>query len=278
MHGERLVNAGSRAPSALSTRVRNSPIPRAEASIPGTPKGSPSLFSKKNTAHSELCSASFATHPVNEHCHSKSPESALETTVEDQHNEALERSLSPPAVSSSSSDTDSDAGLQSTRQSQTFRRPPRFNNASKSPLGILSDGDDDDDAANFLPFANLPKQTVQDSSATLRTDSKANDKQSAHRPHPSKAPLVRNQQRVESSASSASSNPQGQRQRPPGALSPHHRAELAKLSPRHRKEGSDGTPSMGSSFSDLDGARNFNNRSLNSSSDSSIYEHPLYNA
>ncbi|KAK5143737.1 hypothetical protein LTR04_001783, partial [Oleoguttula sp. CCFEE 6159] len=220
MHGERLVNAGSRAP----------------------------------------------------------PESALETTVEDQHNEALERSLSPPAVSSSSSDTDSDAGLQSTRQSQTFRRPPRFNNASKSPLGILSDGDDDDDAANFLPFANLPKQTVQDSSATLRTDSKANDKQSAHRPHPSKAPLVRNQQRVESSASSASSNPQGQRQRPPGALSPHHRAELAKLSPRHRKEGSDGTPSMGSSFSDLDGARNFNNRSLNSSSDSSIYEHPLYNA
>ncbi|TKA70082.1 hypothetical protein B0A49_06084 [Cryomyces minteri] len=130
----------------------------------------------------------------------------------------------------------------------------RFNNASKSPLGILSDGDDDDDAPSFLPFANLPKQTVQDSSATLRTDSKASDKQSAHRPHPSKAPPVRNPQQVESSASSASSNPQGQRQRPPGALSPHHRAELAKLSPRHRKEGSDGTPSMGSSFSDLDDA------------------------
>lgn len=39
---------------------------------------------------------------------------------------------------------------------------------------------------------------------------------------------------------------------PSGALSPRHRAELARLSPR-RREGSEGTPSMGSSFSDLDG-------------------------
>lgn len=41
------------------------------------------------------------------------------------------------------------------------------------------------------------------------------------------------------------------------ALSPRHRAELARLSPRSRgrkgPDGSDGTPSMGSSFSDLDG-------------------------
>ena len=46
-------------------------------------------------------------------------------------------------------------------------------------------------------------------------------------------------------------------QRNPGptatALSPKQRAELAKLSPRLKKGGSDGTPSMGSSFSDLDG-------------------------
>lgn len=40
---------------------------------------------------------------------------------------------------------------------------------------------------------------------------------------------------------------------PSGALSPRHRAELARLSPR-RREGSEGTPSMGSSFSDLDDA------------------------
>lgn len=39
----------------------------------------------------------------------------------------------------------------------------------------------------------------------------------------------------------------------PGALSPKHRAELGRLSGRTSKEGSEGTPSMGSSFSDLDG-------------------------
>ncbi|KAF2225296.1 hypothetical protein BDZ85DRAFT_280476 [Elsinoe ampelina] len=40
----------------------------------------------------------------------------------------------------------------------------------------------------------------------------------------------------------------------PGALSPKHRAELGRLSGRTSKEGSEGTPSMGSSFSDLDDA------------------------
>ncbi|KAL1630675.1 uroporphyrin-III C-methyltransferase [Diplodia seriata] len=38
-----------------------------------------------------------------------------------------------------------------------------------------------------------------------------------------------------------------------GALSPRHRAELARMSPGMKREGSEGTPSMGSSFSDLDG-------------------------
>ncbi|PNS15988.1 Autophagy-related protein 29 [Sphaceloma murrayae] len=40
----------------------------------------------------------------------------------------------------------------------------------------------------------------------------------------------------------------------PGALSPRHRAEIGRLSGRTSKEGSEGTPSMGSSFSDLDDA------------------------
>lgn len=42
-----------------------------------------------------------------------------------------------------------------------------------------------------------------------------------------------------------------------GALSPRHRAELARLSPGMKREGSEGTPSMGSSFSDLDGKCTF---------------------
>lgn len=46
--------------------------------------------------------------------------------------------------------------------------------------------------------------------------------------------------------------------KPPGPLSPRRAAALAGRSPSGYKgksrEGSDGTPSMGSSFSDLDGA------------------------
>jgi hypothetical protein len=65
-----------------------------------------------------------------------------------------------------------------------------------------------------------------------------------------------------SATSSASDAPQQQRPSAmsPHALSPRHRAELARLNPRRsasgaggKREGSDGTPSMGSSFSDLDG-------------------------
>ncbi|KAM3421140.1 hypothetical protein BST61_g1553 [Cercospora zeina] len=40
--------------------------------------------------------------------------------------------------------------------------------------------------------------------------------------------------------------------RPAHPLSPRHRAQLASLSPRRRRDGSEGSPSMGSSFSDLD--------------------------
>jgi hypothetical protein len=47
-------------------------------------------------------------------------------------------------------------------------------------------------------------------------------------------------------------------QRTPGPLSPRRTAELAGRSPGNQskgysREGSDGTPSMGSSYSDLDG-------------------------
>lgn len=43
------------------------------------------------------------------------------------------------------------------------------------------------------------------------------------------------------------------RNRLAGPLSPRRTAELAGRSPGKGREGSDGTPSMGSSFSDLDG-------------------------
>ncbi|GAB7346155.1 hypothetical protein MBLNU457_4900t1 [Dothideomycetes sp. NU457] len=166
-------------------------------------------------------------------------------------------SPSPPPESVSSS-ASSDAGVsQSVARSQVFRRPPDLRTISSG-----DDGDDDDDPESlggFLPFATNTHEDPA-ATATLRT---AQPKRAV--PDPS-----RQQDIHYSSESSASSNAAPRQQRistatrkmpvqsaattPADALSPRRRAELAKLSPRVRKEGSDGTPSMGSSFSDLDDA------------------------
>lgn len=162
--------------------------------------------------------------------------------------------------------------LSSLARSQAFRRAP----LSKKPvLGELSsdgDGEDYDDmdedadassSGGYLPFATGAKAGKDDPNATLRGSPKKN--LSALQPAAS-AKGKSKQEPTSSSASSASSGqpppssdsksrslPTSQR---PGALSPKHRAQLAQQSARHRQRegGSDGTPSMGSSFSDLDDA------------------------
>jgi len=161
-------------------------------------------------------------------------------------------SPSPPLASVSSSASSDDGVSQSVARSQVFCRPLDLRTISSG-----DDGDDDDDdpesSGGFLPFAT---NTHEDPAATLRI---AQAKRAvADRPR---------QQDIHSSESSASSSaasrprtsvatgkmPLQPPTSPAKALSPRRRAELAKLSPRMRKEGSEGTPSMGSSFSDLDG-------------------------
>lgn len=161
-----------------------------------------------------------------------------------------------------------------------FRRPPPFQQKKPNLSNVDDENEESDDS---LPFAKPPTQR-EDPSATLRDtpvevartrsgtaggtrptreNTKQQEKDPAEPSTKSKGKQPVAVTRMESSASSASSAAPnagdattGQHKRI-DALSPRHRAELARLSPRSRArraaDGSDGTPSMGSSFSDLDG-------------------------
>ena len=167
-----------------------------------------------------------------------------------------ERIASPSAIasdSSASSSSDSEAPHPINR-SRVFARRPRYS-TTKPPLNPLSDADEEDeDSPPFLPFSDARKPTTPppptSPSATLKISPKRTPTHHRQPPNPPtklKSPIL--PQTAHSSSSSAQSQPQSQN-RPP-----HN--PLSTLSPRQRrlaKEGSDGTPSMGSSFSDLDDA------------------------
>lgn len=157
--------------------------------------------------------------------------------------------------SSSSSSSESEIAPALSR-SRAYQRRPRHS-SSKAPLGPLSDADEDDpDSPPFLPFSD-PKATKQsppaDPSATLRMAKRALPEKAMPAP-----PLN------SSSSSTQSQPPRTSRpaQQQPGSKNPISPPRIpnepaSALSPRQRKvvkDGSDGTPSMGSSFSDLDDA------------------------
>jgi hypothetical protein len=137
-------------------------------------------------------------------------------------------------------------------------------------METLSSGDDvrddeDDSSGGYLPFAasskhdptstlrNLPKR--QAATAGVGTGGLGKSRSREQQPlAPVAAPPP------DSSASSTTSsthqqpdsNTDGDSQ--PSALSPKRRAQLNQLSPKYKRSGSEGSPSMGSSFSDLDDA------------------------
>lgn len=172
--------------------------------------------------------------------------------------------LSSSSSSSSSSDPEP---VEPTSKSQAFQRRPHFSSA-RAPSHQLDDGeadDDDEESPAFLPFSTpTPPLTIQDPSATLRIDTPVNPAQNravTQTTRPQRSQTAHSPASSASSAAAAASAAGTQvdgppAQRPPGPLSPRRAAELSALSPRRRalaREGSDGTPSMGSSFSDLDG-------------------------
>jgi hypothetical protein len=300
---KRLGSGGgaSRAPSSLSIRSRDSPVPRGEFAAPGTPSIRPVELSRTPSTATVTQSRPFLPpssprQPVQRSLRGTATAASRRAEAASQIPAADDPAPSPPASpSTTSSDSDSDSDSNNDppiRQSQLFRRPPPFQRQKKTPLSNVDDaGEDDsgDDSPTFLPFATSAKTGQrEDPSATLRENASATNRAVTSTPprtraHPStlasaaaastprtsnkgKAPAL-----LESSASSNSSaappssasgatpaereTAAAYRQRL-NALSPRHRAELARLSPRGSRakgDGSDGTPSMGSSFSDLDG-------------------------
>lgn len=167
-----------------------------------------------------------------------------------------------PLSSSSSEESESD-------DEETSSRAPRFKRFGKFSIqrsGLRDDEEDEDDTPAFLPLAREPELAYrerpgQELSATLRLD--AERAAAAQRRRPDQRSGPRMSLATESSTSSMSSGgpvslPGGDRRisQAPPILSPQRALESrqnSRKSTASGREASDGTPSMGSSFSDLDG-------------------------
>ncbi|KAF2104715.1 hypothetical protein NA57DRAFT_70922 [Rhizodiscina lignyota] len=311
---KRLGSGGSRAPSALSTRSRDSPVPRVEGGASGTGTPRPSQVSR-NPSTTTITQSRITQpqtsgtnvppsprQPIQRSFRSslgKKPESAAPSRLETGQGKDGKLPPTASALSATSSPASPDSDESSSSEDEPVGPPgPTLDSVDDESRG--EDDEDDEDSGTFLPFANaanaetgtprvVPRakgkeKEPQDLGGTLKEEAQPLLKgpsmmRQAHGRQASlpgttdtkgKAPL--RDRDIESSISSASSLPQNDgaaarmrsssagARRKFGPLSPHHRAELARLSPRRggsssgQAQGSEGTPSMGSSFSDLDDA------------------------
>ena len=169
---------------------------------------------------------------------------------------SIERPSSRPDKADESSSSSSDSGaIIPPAPSQAYMRRSRYS-SSKPSLGPLSDADEDQEGSPpFLPFSDVKALTHTQPDEPSATVHLTSDKPALGRlasgPLPtSRPPIALPTGRSSSSSIKSQSQPQSQGSR--SAQNP-----LSSLSPRQRrvtKEGSEGTPSMGSSFSDLDDA------------------------
>ncbi|KAK0392857.1 hypothetical protein NLU13_2351 [Sarocladium strictum] len=182
--------------------------------------------------------------------------SSLPITASPEMQAETVRSPSPePAEPSSSSESESDDDSLPA-QSRIIRRPPRFQ--QKEQKSTYDDDEEDDESEPaFQPYrASADQSAAHDLASTLRGDSKTGARKGKGKD------AVNYSQTSDSSVGSGANVKRlgkSREQRPPGPLSPRRTAELAGKSPGgksrgYSREGSDGTPSMGSSFSDLDDA------------------------
>ncbi|KAH7360091.1 hypothetical protein BKA65DRAFT_492352 [Rhexocercosporidium sp. MPI-PUGE-AT-0058] len=233
---------GPRVTSALSSR-KDSPLPKNEPSNSGRPWAPP--FSRTSSANTTITSRNLPP----------------QTSPRPQH-ATLKRSLSPtpktrpaptsPPISPSSSSSSDSIPI---HQSRLLRnRPSRYTKKGGQPASPHPVDSEDDEPA-FMPILH------QDPSATLRGDPRNITRRGPGHTHNVSKRQVDLGVQSHTSDSSASSTPataphrrdMHARDRPVGPLSPRRTAELAGTGKGSGK-GSDGTPSMGSSFSDLDDA------------------------
>lgn len=159
---------------------------------------------------------------------------------------------------SEESDSDEEAG----------RRMPRFKRFGKFSTqrsGLRDDEDDEDDTPAFLPLVRENEQAQyerpgQELSATLRLDAEraAQRRRGPERPGHT-MPATDSSTSSMSSGAPVSLSPSDSRRINPAAPTMHARRlpesrQNSRKSTASGREASDGTPSMGSSFSDLDGS------------------------
>jgi hypothetical protein len=176
---------------------------------------------------------------------------------------------SPGPAEDEETSSDTASSKSSPAQSRLIRRPPRFSggqqtNAQDGAVSLVDDESEEAEPA-FLPFKAPNAASAsggagsagQDMGATLRLPKGKGKEKATHQQQ-----VLKQSQTSDSSNSSAAPPLARERtavdRRPHGPLSPRRTAELAGRSPGgkgkgYSREGSDGTPSMGSSFSDLDG-------------------------
>ncbi|TID17147.1 hypothetical protein E2P81_ATG09701 [Venturia nashicola] len=161
----RLINPASRAPSSLSIRARDSPLPRVDTSIPASPR--PGTLSRTPSTNTVTQSRHFLPPsprrdvPRSFRTSQPPPPRKLDTAPLLTTTET--NASSPASDSSSSTSSDSDNGP--IRRSQMFRRPP----APKQKKRNLSNVDDENEESDdSLPFAKPATGQRDDPSATLR--------------------------------------------------------------------------------------------------------------
>ncbi|KAF4870048.1 Autophagy-related protein 29 [Colletotrichum siamense] len=259
--------------SALSIR-RDSPLPRNDASTPATPittslrpnlsrNGSAGTITRNlggegtSTARpGATTKPSTTSRPSNDGQQQRRRLSSLPI----QSTPRSPEPASPPDESSSPASSDDES---SPAQSRIIRRPPRFQQQRDG--GVNLDDEDDDDAEpaflQYKPQSASNASSAQDMGSTLRGDPR-----NARRT-PKGKERIHHSETSDSSTSSPAlisrSSATSDHRRPVagggGPLSPRRAAELSGKSPSSKgkgysRDGSDGTPSMGSSFSDLDDA------------------------
>ncbi|KAI4945385.1 hypothetical protein J4E86_009272 [Alternaria arbusti] len=160
-------------------------------------------------------------------------------------------------------------------RSQLFKRPPRFQQKKPRELSTFEEGDgtqEIDDSGSHetsLPFATVktrPSNSKYAQDSRFRASSSKEQKVLQPARARNAPPVRQTSMDVQSIATTETASSMTSSGGPPSAakspMSPvsDHRAALGRLgSPRRgglrsRKEGSEGTPSMGSSFSDIDDA------------------------
>ncbi|KAI2466742.1 hypothetical protein F4781DRAFT_338147 [Annulohypoxylon bovei var. microspora] len=251
-----------RAPSALSIR-KDSPLPRNDGSIPGTP-----MRSTPRPTATRTSSANTTVYTTRNLGGSGKPQitsrgndtqkqrlSSLPITASADDDDDDDREPEPPSPGpAESSESEASSSSSSPAQSRIIRRPPRF----QSTNDATSSADEDAEPA-FLPYnpqSSGGGSSGHDLSATLRGNLPRDyAKRYSKRPS-SRSGRIHQSQTSDSSASSATRPSDQDRAGGGGPLSPRRTMELAGRSPSGKGKAysrdSDGTPSMGSSYSDLD--------------------------